>query len=155
MRVVSAGASMARRGVQAAAEAGLLVAIALALLFGVGPMVGTQPPSGADAVAAKPLNGVITVQQPVSHGATTTAAVHPGGANVYVFVQCYTPDFGGEYVYAAYFPVGADNSATIGPLWSTLWNSGGAACRAQEGYFTRNGFGRWVVEAQTTFSVQP
>ena len=97
-------------------------------------------------------SGVITVADAV-YGGTTTATVNPGGEDVYVFVQCYAPDFGGQYVYAAYFPVDAANKAEIGPLWSTLWPGGDAACQAQEGYFTRNGFGKWVDAATTTFRV--
>lgn len=109
------------------------------------------------AIAAKgggngAVKGVITVPD-AAYAGMTTATVNPGGANTYVFVQCYAPDFGGTYVYAAYFPVDANNQAAIGPLWSTLWPQGDASCRAQEGYFTRNGFGRWVSEATTTFSV--
>ena len=60
-----------------------------------------------------------------------------------MYVQCYAPDFGGEYVYAAFFPADANNQAQIGPLWSTVWPQSSAACQAQEGYFTRNGFGKW------------
>jgi hypothetical protein len=105
--------------------------------------------------AAKPESGQITVAEPVSHGGLTTATVNPGGADVYVFVRCYTPDLDGAYVYAAYFPVGADQTAVIGPLASSLWTSGGASCIAEEGYFTRNGFGRWVLQASDHFSVAP
>ncbi len=96
--------------------------------------------------------GVITVPD-AEYAGMTTATVNPGGADTYVFVQCYAPDVGGTYVYAAYFPVDANNRAAIGPLWSTLWPQGDASCQAQEGYFTRNGFGRWVSEATTTFRV--
>jgi hypothetical protein len=103
--------------------------------------------------AARRETGTITVAGPVSHGEMTTATVNPGGDQVYVFTQCYLSD--GKYVYAAYSPVGSDNTATIGPLSSTLWTSGGANCTAKEGYFTRNGFGRWVTAASTSFTVQP
>lgn len=105
--------------------------------------------------AAKPASGAITVAEPVSHGGTTTATVNPGGADVYVFVRCYTPDLDGAYVYAAYFPVGADQTAVIGPLASSKWTRGAASCIAEEGYFTRNGFGRWVIEASDRFNVNP
>jgi hypothetical protein len=94
--------------------------------------------------------GVITVPDTV-HGGTTTATVNPGG-DVYVFVQCYTPQLGGEYVYAKYFDV-IDNTALLGPLQSRMWQEGAAGCRAQEGYFMRDGFGKWVVVAETTFNV--
>jgi hypothetical protein len=88
-----------------------------------------------------------------AYGGMTTATVNPGTADTYVLVQCYAPDFGGNYVYAAYFPVDANNHAEVGPLWSTLWPRGDASCTAQEGYFTRNGFGRWESLAATTFHV--
>ena len=106
------------------------------------------------AVAAKAgkVTGVITVPD-AQYAGTTTATVNPGGADSYVFVQCYAPAFGGKYVYAVYFPVDSSNHATIGPLRSTLWTQGPASCKAQEGYFTRNGFGRWVSLASTTFRV--
>ena len=96
------------------------------------------------------VTGVISVPN-VEYAGTTTATVNPGGSDTYVFVQCYTPD--GRYVYAAYFPVDASNHAQLGPLWSTLWSRGDASCKAQEGYFTRNGFGRWESLATTTFQV--
>ena len=83
----------------------------------------------------------------------TSATVNPGGENVYVLVKCYTSD--GRFVYAAYFPVDANKNANIGPLWSTLWSNSSAQCSAEEGYFTRNGFGKWVVAASTTFNVSP
>jgi hypothetical protein len=109
------------------------------------------------AVAAKgggngAVSGVISVPD-AQYAGTTVATVNPGGADTYVFVQCWAPDAGGKYVYAAYFPVDSSNQATIGPLWSTLWPQGDASCTAQEGYFTRNGFGRWESVASTTFRV--
>ena len=105
--------------------------------------------AGSIGHAAKPESGQITVAEPVSHGGMTTATVTHGGADVYVFVRCYTP----AYVYAAYFPV--TNQTVIGPLASSLWTSGGASCIAEEGYFKRNGFGRWVLLASDHFSVVP
>ena len=83
----------------------------------------------------------------------TTATVNPGGTDVHVLVKCYTGD--GAFVYAAYFPVDANNSAQIGPLWSTPWSNSSATCPAEDGYYTRNGFGKWVVNASTTFAVSP
>ena len=46
-----------------------------------------------------PVTGVITIAD-AEHGGMTSATVNPGGADVYVFVQCYKPDIGGEYVFA-------------------------------------------------------
>ena len=115
------------------------------LVFAGAAIAGKGGGSGA-------VKGVITVPD-ATYAGTTTATVNPGGADTYVFAQCYAPDFGGSYVYAAYFPVDAANQATIGPLSSSLWPGGSASCRAQEGYFARAGFGRWVSLATTTFRV--
>lgn len=122
----------------------------------VGLFLGFALVFAGAALAAKGGNGggngsgVITVPDAV-YGGMTTATVNPGGADTYVFVQCYAPN--GDYVYAAYFATDASNRAEIGPLSSPLWLGGGASCKAQEGYFTRNGFGRWVSLATTTFNV--
>ena len=109
------------------------------------------------ALAAKGGGGSLTGHISVpdaTYGGMTTATVNPGDADTYVLVQCYAPEFGGSYVYARYFPVDPNTKqASIGPLSSTLWARGDASCRAQEGYYTRNGFGRWVVLAETTFRV--
>ena len=115
------------------------------LVFAGAAIAGKGGGSGA-------VKGVITVPD-ATYAGTTTATVNPGGADTYVFAQCYAPDFGGAYVYAAYFPVDAANQARIGPLSSSLWPGGNASCRAQEGYFARAGFGRWVSLATTTFRV--
>jgi hypothetical protein len=111
-------------------------------------------PFGA-ASAGKPASGHITVQTPVAYGDTTVATVNPGGSNRYVLLKCYAPDLDGTLVYGGYFPVNADKQSTLGPFSSYHWTSGGAACTAAEGYFTRDGLGKWVVDASTTFSVTP
>ncbi len=109
-------------------------------------------PASAGKENANRAPGVISVPDAV-YGGSTVATVNPGGDGVYVFLQCYAPTFGGEYVHAKYFDVDANGQAAIGPLMSRLWLSGEADCTAQEGYFTRNGFGKWVVVAATTFHV--
>jgi hypothetical protein len=124
---------------------------ATSLIGVVALLAATTAVAGAGGKGNGP-SGVITVSD-AAYGGMTTATVNPGGADTYVFVQCYAPDFGGKYVYAAYFPVDANNQAAIGPLSSTLWPRGAASCSAQEGYFTRNGFGRWESLAATTFHV--
>jgi hypothetical protein len=99
------------------------------------------------------VSGHLTVDQPVAYGGMTIAHANPGGTNVYVFSQCW--DAAGNYVYARYSAVNADNTSAVGPMSSDVWSGGGASCTAKEGYFTRNGFGRWVTLAETTFTVQP
>jgi hypothetical protein len=141
---------------QAVAEALLVAAIIAGVLLALSPIYApARDLAGTGDAAAARSSGHITVDGPVSYGGTTTATVNPGGTDVYVFVQCYAPNMDGKYVYAAYSPVNSRNVASIGPLASALWTSGGASCTAQEGYFTRNGFGKWVVSASTTFKVTP
>jgi hypothetical protein len=113
-------------------------------------LVGTSTMAAAGKGGGT-VTGHITVPDAV-YGGMTTATVNPGG-DVYVYVQCYAPDFNGAYVYAAFFPADANKQAQIGPLWSTVWPQGPAQCQAQEGAFTRNGFGKWDPVATTTFNV--
>jgi hypothetical protein len=109
--------------------------------------------AGVDQVdAAKPQRGTISVALPVQHGDTTTATVNPGGTDVYVRIRCWQD---GTLVYGKFVDVDAANQAVLGPLASVHWTSGGATCEAEEGYFTRNGLGRWVVSASTSFHVDP
>ena len=89
------------------------------------------------------------------YGGTTTATVGGGGRAEYVYVQCYKPTFGGEYVFAAFYEI-IDGSAELGPFatGSPHWNvSASADCTAQAGWFTARGFGVWKVAADTTFHV--
>lgn len=109
--------------------------------------------TASTVLAAPKPSGHLTVDEPVAYGGMTTAHANPGGTGVYVFSQCW--DANGMYVYAAYSAVAADNIATVGPMWSPVWSRSGANCTAREGYFTRNGFGRWVTLAETSFTVQP
>jgi|GEM_PF-6379837 len=85
-----------------------------------------------------------------TYGSTVVAAANPGGDDVYVFTQCWLKD--GTYVFAAFYSV-VDGQAVIGPLRATTWSIAAAGCTAQEGYFTRNGWGKWVVLAADTFEV--
>jgi hypothetical protein len=136
-------------------QALLIAAIVAVFSFAAALAAGGNPAGAGFALAAKPLPGHITVVEPVAHGQSTTATVNPGGSDVYVRVRCYAPSFGGTLVYGRFFDVDSENHATIGPLASSLWTSGGASCNAQEGYVTRDGFGKWVVLASTNFTVTP
>ncbi len=153
MRAGSAIVSSVRHTIGVGLQALLIAAIVAGLAFAGSAVFGSAPGGAYDVFAAKPVSGRITVAGPVAHGGSTTATVNPGGTDVYVFVQCYAAD--GAYVYAAYSPVSAEKTASIGPLTSPVWAGGGANCTAQEGYFTRNGFGKWVVSAATEFTVNP
>jgi len=97
-------------------------------------------------------SGVITVADAV-YGGDATAVVNPGGSGIHVLVKCYAPDLGGVGVYGGYFPADANNRATIGPLRSSIWSNSAATCTAEEGYFMRDGWGKWVTIASTTFRV--
>lgn len=140
-------------GLQALLIAAIVVGATLALAALYRP--ATNLLSTGTASAARPVTGVISVELPVAHGETTTATVNPGGSDTYVRLRCYAPDLGGAFVYGRYFAVDSANHAILGPLASTLWTSGRASCIAEEGYFTRNGLGKWVILATTTFAVQP
>jgi hypothetical protein len=83
-------------------------------------------------------------------GGTVDAAANPGGENVYVFAQCWLQD--GTYVFAAYYPV-IGGQASVGPLKATTWPNAAANCTAKEGYFMRDGWGKWVTLAEDAFSV--
>ena len=106
------------------------------------------------AAPKKKVNGSVTISAgTVMHGSTTTVAVSPTGTDNHVFIQCYSPDLTGTYVYAAYFPA-KTSPVTIGPLTATIWKNSDGACTADLGYFTRDGFGRWVSFAKASFSVK-
>lgn len=102
------------------------------------------------ANATKPLAGITVAD--ATYAGYTIASVDANHPDSLVFVQCYTPDFEGTYVYAAYFVV-IDKQATVGPLWSTLWYPSSADCVATHGWFSARGFGEWKVIASTTFHV--
>jgi hypothetical protein len=46
-----------------------------------------------------------------------------------------------------------DGQASIGPLAATTWTNALGQCTAEGGYFTRNGFGKWVPLAADEFEV--
>lgn len=71
----------------------------------------------------------------------------------YVFAQCWS-EVDGEYLFAAFYGI-TDNSSTLGPFvtGSTWTQPEPADCEASVGYFTRQGFGRWVEAGQTLFNV--
>jgi hypothetical protein len=129
----------------------VFVAAAAVAIFALlaSPALGAQGGNGGGGSGD---NGHITVPDAV-YGGMTTATVNPGGDNVHVLVKCYTAD--GSFVYAANFPMDTNKNANIGPLWSTLWSNSSAECLAEEGYYTRNGFGEWTVVASTTVNVSP
>jgi hypothetical protein len=85
-----------------------------------------------------------------TYGQTVTASANPGGEDVYVSARCWLLD--GTYVFAAFYPV-LDGQASIGPLEATTWPDAPAHCTAEEGYFTRNDFGKWVILATDAFEV--
>jgi hypothetical protein len=98
----------------------------------------------------------VTVED-TSYGETSTATVEGVKRNdAFVFVQCWTPDFEGEYVFAAYYAVVGDDPVTVGPFatgstWSTPAPAQG---RAQVGFFKARGFGDWKpITEPTTFDI--
>ncbi len=59
----------------------------------------------------------------------------------------------GTLVWGGYFAVDSNSQASVGPISAPTWSNASASCTAEEGYFTRDGFGKWVVLAGTTFKV--
>lgn len=91
-----------------------------------------------------------------TYGATSIATVDGVNRNdAYVYVQCWAPDFAGDYVFAAFYAV-TGSEVTVGPFatgstWST---SRPADCRAEAGFFKAQGFGDWKrLTNSTTFHV--
>jgi hypothetical protein len=157
MRTGPGARIVAGHSVGAILEGALIAALAALLFMALSPVSRPAAEFGGTgkAMAAKPSSGHITVGTPVAYGETTIATVNPGGSNHYVLLKCYTPDLTGTLVYGGYFAVNADKQAVLGPFSSYHWTGGGATCTAAEGYFLRDGLGKWVVEASTTFSVTP
>ena len=93
------------------------------------------------AVAAKPVTGVISVPD-VQYAGTTTATVNPAVPTRTSSCSA-RPGLGGKYVYAAYFPVDFEQRAHDRSAVVDAMAPGSRLLPAQEGYFTRNGFGRW------------
>lgn len=90
-----------------------------------------------------------------TYGSTSTATVTGGGNAEYVYVQCWSPDLSGDYVFAAYYEV-VDGPIAVGPFatGSTWATSAPADCRAEAGFFRAQGFGDWKrVTNSTTFHV--
>jgi hypothetical protein len=96
------------------------------------------------------VEGHLTVPD-ATYGGSVTASANPGGSGVYVLAKCFTAD--GALVWGGYFAVGSNQQAQIGPIGTLKWTNSSASCTAEEGYFTRDGFGKWVVLAATTFKV--
>jgi hypothetical protein len=74
----------------------------------------------------------------------------PAGADVYVYARCWLLD--GTDVIAAFYPL-VDGQASIEPLAATTWPNSPAHCTAEDGYFTRNSFGHWVILATDAFEI--
>lgn len=88
------------------------------------------------------------------YGGTTVADYTGSNSAEYVYVQCYKPDFNGEYVFAAFYAI-VDGQAQLGPFatGSTWTTPAPADCRAEAGFFKARGFGDWKPVASTTFHV--
>ena len=81
-------------------------------------------------------------------GGSAVFTAHPGDEGMWVHATCVqtaTP------VLSAWVRVDAAHQATLSLARSARWSSGGAACVAEEGYFSTNG--RWRVLVATTFDV--
>jgi len=95
--------------------------------------------NGGNGKGGRPTSGGHLLVPDATYGQTVTASANPGGEDVYVSARCWLLD--GTYVFAAFYPV-LDGQASIGPLEATTWPDAPAHCTAEEGYFTRNDFGK-------------
>ena len=81
-------------------------------------------------------------------GGTTVALASPGGPGTWVHATCLQAT---AVVISAWVRIDATHHAVIPLARSSTWQGGGAACTAEEGYFSSNG--RWRVLAATSFTV--
>lgn len=80
----------------------------------------------------------------------TTAGTPPKNSTpLYVRALVFTD---GALVWGKFFPV-EENAAQIGPFKATTWQEGPADGKAELGYFTRNGLGKWIILDTDEFSV--
>lgn len=120
----------------------IISALAIFMLSLTGPLLVAE-------AAPKPTS-TITIADGV-YGSTTIGTISTPRTDTEVFVQCYLLD--GTYVYAAIFP-NINGQAVIGPFAATTWAIPSAAnCKAELGYVTRDGWGKWRVLATTSFNV--
>jgi hypothetical protein len=80
-------------------------------------------------------------------GETAVFTAHPGDEGMWVHATCLQAS---TTVLSAWVRVGGAHQATLPLARSTRWSSGGAACVAEEGYFSGNG--RWRVIVSTSFT---
>ena len=80
-------------------------------------------------------------------GETAVFTAHPGDEGMWVHATCVQAS---TTVLSAWVRVDATHQATLPLARSTRWSSGGAACVAEEGYFSGNG--RWRVIVSTSFA---
>lgn len=125
------------------------IVAALVVLATIAALPAVAGGSGKGKGGAGATEGHLVVPD-ATYGDTVMAAANPGGADVYVLAKCYTAD--GTLVWGGYFPV-VNGQASVGPLAATTWPNAAANCTAQEGYFMRDGFGKWIVLAKDEFSV--
>jgi hypothetical protein len=127
------------------------IAIALVALVALaGPALAGGNGKGGGKGGSTSTEGHLVVPDGV-YGHTVTASANPGGTDVYVLAKCFAND--GTLVWGGYFAVDANLQAFVGPISAPNWANANASCTAEEGYFTRAGFGKWVGLAATTFKV--
>jgi hypothetical protein len=127
--------------------------VSMLLLLVVGVIAGPAlAPSNGKGTRGLPRRTATSSYRTGVYGETVSASPNPGGDGAYVLARCWLTD--GTYVFAAYYPV-VDNKAAVGPLAATTWRNARATCIGEEGYFMRDGWGKWVTLATDTFEVGP
>jgi hypothetical protein len=116
-----------------------IAAMTLAGATGSGGLVG-------DANAGKTIPSLTVTG--AQRGGTLIVTATPGEAGMWVHATCTSA---ATVVLSAWVRIDAAHRAAVSLAPSATWRTGGAACVAEEGYFSSNG--RWRVLATTTFTV--
>lgn len=126
----------------------LLITVAVLAVIGTATTIFTLAAPGR-----RPTGSFVLSTATTPHGSTISAGVTTNSPyDNRLFTQCYSPTMGGTYVYAAYSGI-ENGQSLIGPLTSSLWPDSGAECSVKLGYFTRDGFGKWVTLSSSSFKV--
>jgi hypothetical protein len=127
-----------------------LEALLVAMIVWVATMAlaGATQNGGIVGSAAAGDNSASLTVSGVTLGGTAVFTANPGDEGMWVHATCVQAS---STVLSAWVRIDASHHATLPLARSTRWTSGGAACVAEEGYFSSNG--RWRVIVSTTFTV--
>ena len=146
MRVRTTGAATMRHVGLVALEALLVAAIV---------WIATMTLAGAtqaDGLVGSANAGPASVSLAVAHarlGGSAIVTATPGEEGMWIHAACSQAATG---VWSQWSRIDHTHRALLKFQPTTRWTAGGAACTAEEGYFSANG--RWRVVATTTFTVE-